>query len=74
MTSNKPRITFLLLLMIVLMSFAVGCTHVEPWQRSKLAYPTMTLDPVSGAQEHVYSVQEGAVGGGAGVSSGCGCN
>jgi hypothetical protein len=34
----------------------------------------MTLDPVGVSQGHVYAVQEGAIGGGAGVSSGCGCN
>lgn len=52
-----------------------GCTHVKPYQRGKLAHPTMSGAMVSGpAEDHVYSVQEGAVGGGSGAESGCGCN
>lgn len=53
-----------------------GCTHVKPYERTKLAHPTMsgTMNVPSPAEEHVYSVQEGAVGGGAGIESGCGCN
>lgn len=53
----------------------VGCTHVRPWERGKLAHPTMVGPGVPGpAEGHVYAVHEGAVGGGAGVESGCGCN
>jgi hypothetical protein len=52
-----------------------GCTHVKPWERGKLAHPTMVGGTLPGpAEEHVYSVQEGAVGGGATAESGCGCN
>lgn len=52
-----------------------GCRHVAPYQRQKLAHPTMTTaSPAGPAEEHVYSVQEGAVGGGAAAESGCGCN
>jgi Domain of unknown function (DUF4266) len=53
-----------------------ACSHVKPWERTKLAHPTMNgAMPLPGpAEEHVYSVQEGAVGGGAGIESGCGCN
>lgn len=54
---------------------AVGCTHVQPWERGKLAHPTMSGASLAGpAESHVYSVQEGAVGGGGGAESGCGCN
>jgi hypothetical protein len=54
---------------------SMGCTHVRPWERGKLAHPTMTSASLPGpAEEHLYSVQEGAVGGAAGVESGCGCN
>jgi hypothetical protein len=61
---------------LLLASLAAGCTHthVSPWQRTKLAHPTMTLEPAGAAQEHVYSVHEGAVGGSGSVESGCGCN
>jgi hypothetical protein len=52
-----------------------GCTHVKPYERGKLAHPTMSgATFASPAEEHVYSVQEGAVGGGASAESGCGCN
>lgn len=64
------------LLAALLVSGAItGCTHVRPYQRGKLAHPTMTGASFAGpAEEHVYSVQEGAVGGGSGAESGCGCN
>lgn len=52
-----------------------GCARVRPWERGKLAHPTMTGPGVPGpAEAHVYAVHEGAVGGGAGIESGCGCN
>jgi hypothetical protein len=57
-----------------LLLFAAGCTHVQPWERGKLAHPSMTMEPAGPAQEHVYAVHEGAVGGGATAESGCGCN
>lgn len=54
---------------------APGCTHVRPWERGKLAHPTMVGPKLVGpAEEHVYAVQEGAVGGVASPESGCGCN
>lgn len=63
------------LLLIILGSLATaGCTHVNAYQRGKLAHRTMTTDVSGPALEHVYSVQEGAVGGGAAAESGCGCN
>ena len=51
-----------------------SCRHVNAWERSKLAHPTMSGEIVAPAAEHMYSVQEGAVGGGGTVESGCGCN
>ena len=54
---------------------ASGCTHVPPFQRGRLAHPTMLLDETAGPGEsHVYAIQEGAVGGGSAVEGGCGCN
>lgn len=53
---------------------SAACSHVRPWERSKLAHPTMTSDLSGAAPEHVYAVQEGATGGGAAAESGCGCN
>ncbi len=54
---------------------AAGCAHVAPYERGRLAQPSMTTaDIVSPSEEHVRSVQEGAIGGGASVGGGCGCN
>jgi hypothetical protein len=53
----------------------LACTHVPPFQRGRLAHPTMLLQETAGPGEaHVYAIQEGAVGGGAAVEGGCGCN
>jgi hypothetical protein len=52
-----------------------ACAHVAPYQRERLAHPTMTTaDLARASEEHVRSVQEGAVGGGASSGGGCGCN
>ena len=60
---------------VVLLVFAAGCTHVAPYQRGRLAHPTMASTEDTGpAQAHVHAVHEGAVGGGFGAESGCGCN
>jgi hypothetical protein len=53
---------------------ASGCTHVMPWERGRLAHPTMTNELAGAAEEHVYAVHEGATGGGAAGGGGCGCN
>jgi len=66
-------ITFLVAVVISVLS--TSCTHVKPWERGKLAHPTMVQASFAGpAEEHVYAVQEGAAGGGAAAESGCGCN
>ena len=51
-----------------------GCAHVAPYDRGKLAEPSMSPSDVTGAAEaHVHAVHEGAAGGAHG-ESGCGCN
>jgi hypothetical protein len=71
---KKTTTTAILLLSLVGLSGA-ACTHVPPFQRGRLAHPTMLLDETAGPGEsHVYAIQEGAVGGGAAVEGGCGCN
>lgn len=64
------------LIVVVLTAIvSTSCTHVKPWERGKLAHPTMVNASFGGpAEEHVYAVQEGAAGGGAAAESGCGCN
>jgi hypothetical protein len=60
---------------VALAVFASGCTAVAPYERAKLAHPTMTaVDLASEGAMHVRSIDEGAIGGSAGVGSGCGCN
>lgn len=52
-----------------------ACTHVAPYERGRLAHPTMTESTgTSPGEEHVRAVQEGAVGGSFEASGGCGCN
>jgi uncharacterized protein DUF4266 len=63
------------LLLLAVLAFAAGCTHVAPYERGKLAHPTMTDELAGGpAADHVYAVHEGATGGGSIAESGCGCN
>ena len=62
-------------MLTVLLAGLVGCTHVAPYERGKLAHPMMTADDLAGpAAAHVLAVQEGATGGGSLSESGCGCN
>ncbi len=51
-----------------------ACTHVAPYDRGRLAHPTMTQAVGSAAADHLHAVQEGAAGGGSVAESGCGCN
>jgi hypothetical protein len=56
-------------------AFGGGCVRLQPYQRGRLAHPTMLLGETAGPGEaHVYAIQEGAVGGGSAVEGGCGCN
>ena len=67
--------TLKLSLLAVLAALVMGCTHVAPYERGRLAHPTMTDELAGGpAADHVYAVHEGATGGGASAESGCGCN
>jgi Domain of unknown function (DUF4266) len=52
-----------------------GCAHVPAYDRELLAHSTMTTsDLARPSEEHVRTVQEGAVGGAVGTGGGCGCN
>lgn len=54
---------------------SIACTHVAPYERTRLAHPTMTTSELDGpAAGHVHAVHEGATGGGGLGESGCGCN
>lgn len=64
----------LALVLVVLSFLGAACTHVQPYERGKLAHPTMTTMGPGPAEDHVYSIQEGATGGNGAATSGCGCN
>jgi Domain of unknown function (DUF4266) len=54
---------------------ASGCAQLKPYERGRLAHPTMLLgDLARPGAAHVYAIHEGAVGGGSGAEGGCGCN
>ena len=73
--SRRITAAKLLAVMTLLAAAAAGCTHVAPYQRQKLAHPTMTVSETAGPGEsHLRAIQEGATGGAAGAESGCGCN
>ena len=63
--------------LISLLSGAVGCARVQPWQRGTLSEYIMRADrdPLEDTlQEHVYFTREGASGGRGVGGGGCGCN
>jgi hypothetical protein len=52
-----------------------ACTPVAPYERGRLAHPSMSANRLSGPGEsHMQAVHEGAIGGAIGAESGCGCN
>jgi hypothetical protein len=52
-----------------------GCASVKPYERGRLAHPSMSAARSGGAGEaHLHAVHEGATGGALGAESGCGCN
>lgn len=67
--------TLLLATSLLALLATTGCEAVRPYQRGKLAHPTMSVEePVGAAEAHVYGIQEGAQGGAGGSGGGCGCN
>jgi hypothetical protein len=60
---------------LAMASLLMGCTAVAPYERGKLAHPTMTAGGLSTmGEEHLHAISEGATGGSGGTGSGCGCN
>ncbi len=52
-----------------------GCASVAPYERGKLAHPTMVASDMAGfGESHLRAISEGATGGNGGTGSGCGCN
>jgi len=60
---------------MTLLLLGSGCADVKPYERGRLAHPTMLIgDMARAGAAHVYAIREGAVGGGTGAQGGCGCN
>jgi hypothetical protein len=69
---TRPIATTLLLCLGVAVQ---ACGNVAPYQRARLAHPTMQPgNDQSPGREHMQAVQEGAAGGSESHASGCGCN
>ena len=61
--------------MAVALAASTGCTTVAPYERGKLAHPTMVASDMTGfGESHLRAIHEGATGGSGGTGSGCGCN
>lgn len=61
--------------LVVALVATTGCTPVAPYERGKLAHPTMAASDMTGFGEaHLRAISEGATGGSGGTGSGCGCN
>ncbi len=72
--SLMPRI-LVGIVMAAALAASTGCTTVAPYERGKLAHPTMVASDMTGFGEaHVRAIHEGATGGNGGTGSGCGCN
>jgi hypothetical protein len=62
------------LLLLVLGLGLSACEHVRPYQRARLAHPTMVEGFGSVGAAHMTAIHEGAAGGGSAGEAGCGCN
>ena len=71
---STTRILPALVLTLALFT-AAGCVRLSPYQRGRLAHPTMLLVEQAGpGAAHVHAIHEGATGGASAVEGGCGCN
>jgi hypothetical protein len=74
-SSSATGRIIVLLLSIAALTTATGCSSVAPYERAKLAHPTMAAADLAGHGEaHLRAISEGAIGGSSGAGSGCGCN
>lgn len=71
----KKNVLLAIAIMGLGLAFGSGCSTVAPYERAKLAHPTMAANDLAGpGEEHLRAVTEGAIGGSTGAGSGCGCN
>jgi hypothetical protein len=69
------RLVLVLCVMTAALLTSAGCAPVAPYERGKLAHPTMAAGDISGfGESHLRAITEGATGGNGGTGSGCGCN
>ena len=74
-TTRKHAASLALIMMGLGLTMSTGCATVAPYERAKLAHPTMAAGDLAGPGEgHLRAVTEGAIGGSTGAGSGCGCN
>ena len=72
---NLAGRAFALVVRVAALGTATGCATVAPYERAKLAHPTMAASDMASAGEmHLRAISEGAIGGSGGTGSGCGCN
>lgn len=72
---RKLTTSFCLIVMGCGLTLSTACAPVAPYERAKLAHPTMAAADLAGpGEEHLRAVTEGAIGGSIGAGSGCGCN
>ena len=67
----------LALALLVVVSSAVGCMRVKPWQRAALAREDMQFDPDplgTALHGHIQFSKEASMPGAAAGGGGCGCN
>lgn len=75
MTMPRSRCALALVCLLFLAPGLAACTFVKPYERSRLAHPSMASGRLSGPGEaHVHAVHEGATGGDIGAEASCGCN
>lgn len=75
MTRRMPRLLILALIGAGALT-AGGCATVQPWQRSRLADPSMIFDAEANQvayMTHWQEAREGSSGGYGVQSGGCGC-
>ena len=73
---SQKRATYVTIFVLATGLFGgAGCAPVAPYERGKLAHPTMTAGDLAGfGESHLRAITEGAIGGSGGTGSGCGCN
>jgi len=69
------RKMMVIVILVIVVLATTGCAGVAPYNRERLAHPSMSTSDLAGpSEEHARAVQEGAMGGGFEAGGGCGCN